>query len=155
MHILDWLDGRGGDFASSLHALLPDGVTIDAAVGWRPLGRRDPSEADFIRPCAPILDDGTVATLRWWWIAVASGQARSANWDLACGARFEGGQRGLVLVEAKAHVSELTGESKGKQLRYVSPGSQRNHARIGSAIDEAKQALRAQGINAGISRDRA
>ena len=46
-----------------------------------------------------------------------------------------------MLVEAKAHTSEL--ESDGKKLdRDATAGSRRNHERIGEAIEEANRDLR-------------
>jgi hypothetical protein len=73
------------------------------------------------------------------------------NWDLAATCTIEG-QRGLVLVEAKAHAKELS--PAGKVLRKdASENSRENHERIGQAIEEARQALDPIVPGVRISRD--
>lgn len=58
-------------------------------------------------------------------------------------------------MEAKAHVGELANESAGKRHRPdASADSRKNHERIGEAIAEACQALRACDPRIGVSRDR-
>jgi hypothetical protein len=70
-----------------------------------------------------------------WWLQV-SGGANTPNWDIAATATI-GGKRGLVLVEAKAHVGEL--EISGK--RVTEQTNQLNHQQIGQAIEQANDAL--------------
>ena len=71
------------------------------------------------------------------------------NWDFASSARLPDGRHGLVLIEAKAHVAEFSGEAKGKP-----PGNPENHERIGRAIEEAAEGLRQHWPSVAISRDR-
>ena len=73
--------------------------------------------------------------LRKWWLAVPKG-ANTPNWDIASTCTIKG-QRGLLLVEAKAHSAEL-GEAD-------SCGSENpdNRERIRLAITEAAAGLQA------------
>lgn len=92
--------------------------------------------------------------LKNWWLASPKG-ANTLNWDIASTCTIDG-KYGVILVEAKAHVSELTDEAKGKKLskqQAVNLNSFRNHQKIGRAINEARSALEPYlpGIN--ISRD--
>ncbi len=70
----------------------------------------------------------------------------SPHWDIASQCDFGVGRaarRGVLLVEAKAHRSELDEETGGKVLKDgASEASRRNHERIGKAIDEANVGLR-------------
>ena len=71
--------------------------------------------------------------LRKWWLAVSKG-ANTPNWDIAITCTIKG-QRGLLLVEAKAHSAEL-GESGS-----FSSGNPGNRERIRLAITEATAGL--------------
>ena len=71
--------------------------------------------------------------LRNWWLAVPRG-ANTPNWDIASTCAIKG-QRGLLLVEAKAHSSEL-GEFDSCSSRNLS-----NRERISRAITEAAAGL--------------
>ena len=50
--------------------------------------------------------------LRDWWLEVVRG-ANTPNWDVASMCLIEG-REGLLLVEAKAHLSELSRQGKSK-----------------------------------------
>lgn len=69
-----------------------------------------------------------------WWLAVPRG-ANTPNWDIAATATIDG-REGLVLIEAKAHRSELSNGGHGI-------GNAANLSRIRSAVEEANLALRA------------
>ena len=71
--------------------------------------------------------------LRKWWLSV-SRVANTPNWDIASTCTIKG-QRGLLLVEAKAHSAEL-GESGS-----FSSGNPGNRERIRLAITEATAGL--------------
>lgn len=69
-----------------------------------------------------------------WWLHV---DATTPNWDIISTCTISG-KRALLLVEAKAHWSELENESKGKMLdSNASKNSKLNHAQIGNAITQA------------------
>ena len=70
--------------------------------------------------------------LRDWWLAVPE-RANTPNWDLASTCRIEG-EQGLLLVEAKAHVDELSSGGGGS-------GNLANQRSIGGAIAEANTRL--------------
>jgi hypothetical protein len=79
--------------------------------------------------------------LKTWWLAVCTPTSRTPNLDIASTCRV-GDERGLLLVEAKAHDQELIKEDTGKALRPpVSVDARRNHVRIGGCIQEASLAL--------------
>ncbi|MBW6397647.1 hypothetical protein KPL78_07320 [Roseomonas sp. HJA6] len=152
-HILDWVEGRGGDFVASANALIaPTGAVLAAERAWMPTGHAHAAEARLGRPCEPLLTAAFSQRLREWWLAVPKPTANDPNWDLAAVATFPGGVRGLLLVEAKAHLGELAGEMIGK--RWNATSNRENHDRIGAAIAEARQALGGEAAGIGISRDR-
>jgi hypothetical protein len=67
-----------------------------------------------------------------WWLAVRQ-HANTPNWDIVSTATIDG-NRGLVLVEAKAHDTEM--KRGGKP-----PGRAENDARIETACTEASRSL--------------
>jgi hypothetical protein len=79
---------------------------------------------------------------RWWLPQQPGGKdAKGATWDLLSTCRVNG-QSGLLLVEAKAHESELS--FAGKSLKpSASEQSKLNHAHITGALQEANRGLRA------------
>lgn len=101
-----------------------------------------------------LLPDGVRSALASWWLAVLSPKATTPNWDIASTCRI-GDQRGLLLIEAKAHHGELQKEECGKALTFpVSSNSMRNHIRIGACLDEASIALASEtGRPWALSRD--
>jgi len=80
--------------------------------------------------------------LRRWWLAVASNNKRTPNWDIASTCAIEG-KAGIVLIEAKAHDQELIKEETGRKNieAPVSGSARRNLLRIGWAIRDASVAL--------------
>jgi hypothetical protein len=152
MHVLDLVESRGGDFYTSLNALhWPTGVVVEPDDAWRTKGYVDPAEALLDRSCEPLLARKVSHRLRTWRLAVHSLVASGPNWDLAAPATFPDGHRGLVLIEAKAHVGELAGEMGGK--RRSQSTNVANHARIGEAMAEAGAALGGASSRVRISRD--
>lgn len=86
-----------------------------------------------------------------WWLKV---DATTPNWDLISTCTI-GGAKGLLLVEAKAHVDELNYEEKGKPLdNNASDNSRNNHEQIGKAIDEANENIKSSFPDIHISRDK-
>jgi hypothetical protein len=152
MHVLDWVEGRSEDFVGELNRLLgPTGITVSAGSRWKPIGRASPDEA---RPFSfhPELLPPTVSDAgRNWWLADPHPGAETPNIDLAAAAIFPDGRTGLILIEAKAHVAELTREACGKKKRPDS--SCLNHESIRSAIEEAAGWLGGEESQVCISRD--
>lgn len=86
-----------------------------------------------------------------WWLEV---DATTPNWDLISTCTINGA-RGLLLVEAKAHVNELKNESKEKYLDLnASENSKKNHEQIGKAIESANVEIKKQMPEIQISRDK-
>ena len=89
-----------------------------------PDGFNDVREAQ-LHTAVRLLTDGVRSALASWWLAVPSTKATTPNWDIACTCRI-GDDRGLLLIEAKAHHGELQKEECGKALMFpVSANSMR------------------------------
>lgn len=118
-----------------------------------PNGFVDVDEAQ-LHSASGLLPDDVRSALASWWLAVPSRKATTPNWDIACTCRI-GDDRGLLLIEAKAHHGELQKEECGKALTSpVSANSMRNHVRIGACLDEAGIALASEtGRPWALSRD--
>ena len=144
---------------------LPD-VSVHPDDKWMPYGKpmkrvdgkwdKEPAnEAQLGNPRKPnnLLQPEIHRKLTDWWLAVQRGRMTTPNWDITSTCTIQG-QSGLLLVEAKAHASEL--ETKGKLLNSnASHSSQQNHNQIGQAIVEASDGLAlATGRPWGLSRDR-
>ena len=130
---------------------LQSDVIIGGRDRWMPCGKPVQREDDSW-DSTPVLEarlDGLTALfapdarcsrelgdqLRKWWLAVPKG-ANTPNWDIASTCTIKG-QRGLLLVEAKAHSAEL-GEAG-----TFSSGNTGNRERIRLAITEAAAGLQA------------
>ena len=156
-----FMDGKKDEVASRLTQLvrLPGEVLITPSDTWMPYGkpvqRKDglwdktpTDEARLDRPNS-LVDPKIQKELQAWWLAVVEG-ANTSNWDIASTCMIRG-ERGLLLVEAKAHASELSQAGKSKP---GSKNSQSNHGQIGRAIAEANKAFQlATGKKWGLSRD--
>lgn len=149
-HVLDWTDRP--EFAIELLQLVaPVECRFSARSQWMPRGRTAPEEArlETFGPRA-LPHSQAWPALRTWWLAHDRG-ANTPNWDIAATCEIEG-TPGLILVEAKANVPELS--VAGKSLDATpSPASGANHERIGLAIQEACDALRQMSPSIAISRD--
>jgi hypothetical protein len=149
-HTLDWTSRP--DFCVDLLKLArPARVTISADSMWMPRGHEAPEEARLetfgpsALPNVPIWSE-----LRTWWLRHEAG-ANTPNWDLALTCLIDD-RPGLLLVEAKANVPELS--RGGKPLgTSASQSSQENHDHIGAAIADACTELRRLNPGIAISRD--
>lgn len=125
----------------------PYGVVDSEEEKWMPQGFLEPHEAKlgetelFVKP----KDRESVTD---WWLAVKP-RADTPNWDLVATCKIDG-KKGLILVEAKAHKSELA--SAGKTEPKTENGW-KNHERIGEAIEDANTSLNAQSSGWALSRD--
>jgi len=107
---------------------------------WMPGGFLQPSEARLGEEKLFLFHKDRESLTDWW--LAAKGRANTPNWDLVASCKIEG-KDGLILVEAKAHKSELN--SGGKKVPDPeSEGSRKNHERISAAIEEANRGLNAQ-----------
>lgn len=128
-----WLThGAPGQVASRLEALAKPWGAVSADDYWMPEGfcRIEEGQLDKAGRLLPKQDRDE---LRSWWLAVSRPRTRTPNWDIACTCTVDG-QRGLLLVEAKAHTQELKIED-----RVTASGL--NRERIAKCIGEANVSL--------------
>ena len=148
--MLDWTNTP--EFPVELLQLVaPVDCRLSARSRWMPRGYRSPDEAR-LETFGPAVWPETEAwsVLRKWWLAHERG-ANTPNWDIAASCEIDGSQ-GLILVEAKANVPELSVAGKPTDVG-VSAASAENHERIGVAIGEARAALQRVSPSTAISRD--
>ena len=152
------VDGLRSDVAAQLTRLVNrPGVTVTENDFWMPHGKpvwtddgwnKKPADEARLDRHDGFLAPETRQALGDWWLEVRRG-ANTPNWDLATTCEIEE-QKGLLLVEAKAHSSELS--EAGKQAPTSENGS-KNHERIGWAIEQARTGLGRVGGSWGLSRD--
>jgi hypothetical protein len=150
-HLLDLLDRE--DFLQVFNELLRgSGAVVSNKDARQPKGHADPREAelkDFGPQLDPLFD---WESFEQWWLPHRSRTSKTPTWDLLTTCTFDDRRKGLVLVEAKAHETEL--DRNGKPLPdNASESSRSNHERIGQCIEECRIILNEhiQGVN--ISRD--
>ncbi len=146
-HILDWVEQPS--FAHEMTDLLyPMAIQVQQGDVLMPRGRANPIEARLESFGPKVLDDRRIWDgIKRWWLAHGG---NTPNWDLAAGCSIEG-RRGLLLVEAKANVPELSAAGKRlvgrrargnrEQAKPPSERAKRNDARIRAAITQASEAL--------------
>lgn len=158
-HILDWVESP--TFVGDLNGLLTrTGAVVGTDDSWMPKGWTDRREAR-LNVFGPKILQGVLDwdELRAWWLG-KNGRGNTPNWDLASTCTING-QRGLVLVEAKANAVELKTEGKaspstlsGEKQQPASAASLANHEQIGIAIATACDAIRVSYPEVQLSRDR-
>ena len=95
---------------------------------WMPYGKSDPTEAELDKTDG-LLPHDIQQKLGNWWLAIRRGNVTTPVWDIASRCSI-GGNRGLILVEAKAHYDEL-------KKKDSSGSSGENRKSIAQAFDEA------------------
>lgn len=149
-HVLDWVE-RPEFLVELLQTVAPVDCRISASSRWQPISYDNPDEARLERFGPRALPGYDVwPALTRWWLKYASG-ANTPNWDIALACEVMG-EPGLVLVEAKANVPELSRAGKRKDSRH-SPQSDENHEHIDRAIMMAREALAAALPGIRIDRD--
>ena len=146
LRCLLFTEGSATEVAHRLIGLVAPYAFINPAQHqWMPLGFTDTKEAELGKNPG-FLSQEHQEKVTTWWLLHRRG-ARTPNWDIASTADIEG-RKGLILVEAKAHESEL--HTDGKSSFGSGPD---NHARIGKAIEEANIALNTLLPGWALSRD--
>lgn len=150
-HMLDWIDHAA--FPAELALLVAPTLALQF---WRelphmPIGHADPREArlEQWRPTT-VGSPAAWKELDAWWLAASRG-ASTPNWDFAASALLDG-VPGLVLIEAKANVPELSAGGV-KTPASESAGSQANDAQIRLALAEASAELARFAPSAALSAD--
>ncbi len=159
-HLLDLVDGE--DWWSLLNPLIASAsACLDAGSGHVPIGSSEDAEWDLAKFCqAYCASDMKVERFASWWVK----SGRSPIWDLIATCQIDG-RPGLLIVEAKAHESEMHRDGKllkapsdphQLDLSDLSRGHERsliNHGYIGRCIHEARDALREYVPTIAIDRD--
>jgi hypothetical protein len=130
--------------AARLTAIIAPWGKVSPTDHWMPQGFSNIEEAELHK--APrLLDDASRSELKSWWFKIARGKQTAPSFDIASTCMLHGSsRRGILLVEAKAHHSELANEDGGKRLALMhSPAQAENHAHIAEAIAEANRQLAA------------
>jgi hypothetical protein len=130
LHILHLLDNR---FIDNINELLQN---VNAFVENQdcviPISSNHPKEATLSTYLTNIWRNPKLSiSFRNWWIRHGS---RTPQWDLISKCKINGAD-GILLVEAKAHKSEVTGD-KGKRL-HKEGKSEENDRKINEAMHEA------------------
>ena len=134
--------------AACLNELVqPHGVIDSDADVWMPGGFLEPDEAK-LGEAERFLSEPDRERITDWWLAVKP-HANTPNWDLASTCTVDG-KEGLVLVEAKAHKSEL---SLAGKTDPTTKNGKKNHKRIEAAIKEASAGLNTHSLGWALSRD--
>lgn len=128
--------------AARLTALVAQFASVAPCDSWMPQGFADIEEAQ-LHKAARLLLPAISARLGKWWLPADRQEARTPNFDIASTCTIDG-VPGLLLVEAKAHETELVKEAAGRRLAADdSPGRKASHVTIGAAIDSARIGLEA------------
>ncbi len=144
MHVLDWLEST--DFIAKVQKFVaPTGFVVKQNALRQPKGRADHRESVLTGSEDTFLTPVLKSELRKWWLAYARG-SKLPTWDLVVGAKDASNRPGLILVEAKAHATELSSEGKILSKRDTAEAQARtdaNHKQIAQAIQEACDLLQA------------
>jgi len=155
MHLLDWLDSA--HFLSTIREFVaPVNFEIGDDAARQPKGRNDHRESELCGRKEPFLTRDQQDKLSRWWLVHRRG-ARLPTWDLVVSASDQSRRPALVLVEAKAHASELSSAGKPQARRHTREQQERsdaNHQQIAHAIAEATIALRRYVPGISLSRDK-
>lgn len=140
------------DFISNINVLMKDvGAYISNTDSWLPKGYHNGKEGELKDFLKEHFNPQLATDIKKWWL---HNNGRTPNWDLIATCTING-ERGILLVEAKAHVDELKKESKGKlyNINTKSEGTKENHKQIALAIEEAKNEINKKIGGIAISRD--
>ena len=118
MHVLDWL--KSSQFFPTLRELVtPIGFAIAENTERQPKGRNDHRESVLVGKKEPFLSRDQQDRLQDWWLVYKDG-AKLPTWDLVVAASDASHHPALVLVEAKAHGTELRESGKDRSRRKTS-----------------------------------
>jgi len=139
------------DFLLEINSLVQGtGAIITTSDTWLPKGLTDPKEVelkDFLgQHFDPKLEDQIIQ----WWLAIIRPTSTTPNWDMVSTCTINN-QKGILLVEAKAHYVELNNESIGKIFNAKS--SLLNHEKIGRVLKEVNDNINESIPGLSISRD--
>ena len=137
---------------------LPD-VSVSPSDNWMPYGKpcqkedstwdKTPANEARLNQANCLVYPEKRNQLRDWWLCHGG---NTPVWDIASTCSING-ERGLILIEAKAHDQELDARRKSLS-KSASENSRENHEQIGRAIEEANCRLQSEiGGDWNLSRD--
>lgn len=137
-------------FLKSINEFIKEtGAKITSDDVWKPKGMKEKSEATLTTFLKGNFNQSLGENILRWWTQYGS---RGPNWDLLSTCTIKG-EKGLLLVEAKAHKDEL--DRSGKNLKKdANDKSKVNHDKIADAIRQANIAINKQIDGVCISRDK-
>lgn len=128
----------------------PSGTVVSPETDvWIPGSITDWKQATLIEE-DEFLDSERRKVLTDWWLSFPRG-ANPPNWDIASTCTING-KKGLLLIETKAHIKELTDAEAGKSPPDTL-NSHKNHEHIGNAIAQANNGLESAIGKWALSRD--
>ncbi len=149
-----WLThGTPEQVASRLTNLISPWGMVSPDDHWMPEGFINITEPQ-LHLQNTLLPDEVRAQLAAWWLPPNAQNRRAPNFDIASTCTIDGND-GILLVEAKAHSTELESEEAGRILGpNPTPGRIASHVTIGTAIIGACNGLsNSTGYPFNISRD--
>jgi hypothetical protein len=133
------------DVVAFLNSLIhPHGV-VSGDDRWLPKGFLHAKEARLGEAVSLVRDPKVREALTDWWLKVR-GRANTPNWDFASTCSI-GNEKGLVLIEAKAHLAELHDQGK-------TTGNPANDSQIMAAIQQANESYGAGDSEWGLTSNR-
>jgi len=118
------------------HLLEPLDASVSIYDNWMPDANNCEKEAELKDFLKYNFSQELGEKIHDWWLAIKHPRASTPNWDLISTCTIDG-KKGLLLVEAKAHAKELHTEGKSIESN-ASADTEKNHERIGKAIEEAR-----------------
>jgi hypothetical protein len=144
-HILEW--SGSNDFIPSLQRIVsPIGFNVCKNADRQPKSYDDCRESTLTNKKDSFLTRCQAQCVRDWWLFHKRG-SKLPTWDLVIQAEDINKHPALVLVEAKARISELRSDGKKSSKRSQPEAQKRsddNDERIGKAISEAMSFLKHQ-----------
>lgn len=130
--------GADAEVASRLSKLCGGWASVSVEDAWMPVGFEQRAEAQ-LHNATRLLDPKISRLLQDWWLPPGT-DGTTPNFDIASTCRIDG-KKGLLLVEAKAHLKELTEAEAGRVLVEDDDARRASHPTIGRAIKEAADGL--------------
>lgn len=137
-------------FLKSINKLIEEtGAKMTSEDVWKPKGMKNKSEQALSTFLRENFDSKLGNDILKWWLKHGTS---TPNWDLISTFTINN-KKGILLVEAKAHVGEL--DKSGKKLKNnASDNSKMNHIYIYEAIEQANITISKQMDGVCISRDK-
>ena len=131
-----WLThGAPDQVAGRLTGLIEPWGSVSEKDCWMPEGYCRTDEPELHDETSILPDSEDYLCIRnWWFKKFTGGFQTSPSFDIASTCTI-GNNKGILLVEAKAHTKELRKEEKGKPIKAnPTDGERQNHDHIGQAI---------------------